>query len=92
MRVRVRLQPRASRDEIVGWSDDGSLRVRVTSAPERGKANLQLLRLLAATLGMSRGRLRIVAGERSREKVIDIDGDEGEVLAALSGAQRGGSR
>lgn len=90
MRLRVRVQPKASRDEILGWTDDGYLKVRVTSPPEEGKANMHLLRLLARALEIPRARFRIVVGETSREKVVEIEGDEEAILAALALKARGG--
>jgi uncharacterized protein YggU (UPF0235/DUF167 family) len=49
--LRVRLQPRARREEIVG-SRDGMLVVRVTEPPVDGRANAALCRLIARTLGV----------------------------------------
>ena len=72
-RIRVRLTPRAARDEIVGWQND-VLRVRVTAAPLDGRANGALERLLAKALGLPKTAVRVIAGERSREKTVAIEG------------------
>jgi uncharacterized protein (TIGR00251 family) len=72
-RIRVRLTPRASRDEIAGWQGD-LLRVKVTAPPLEGRANDALERLLAATLGAPKGAVRVVAGVHSREKLVAVDG------------------
>jgi uncharacterized protein (TIGR00251 family) len=71
--IRVRLQPRAGRDEIVG-ERDGALFVRVTAPPVGGAANDALQKLLAKRLGVARGRVEIVRGERARDKLVRVEG------------------
>lgn len=68
----VRLQPRASRDEIVG-PHGGNLKVRVTAPPVAGRANAHLLRLLAKTFGVRRHAVTLVGGGSSRAKRIRIE-------------------
>ena len=83
VRIRVRLTPRAARDEIVGWRDD-LLRVRITAPPVGGRANAALERLLASALGLPKNAVRIVSGARSREKTVAIEGvSREEALARL---------
>ena len=53
---------------------EGVLRVRVTSPAQRGRANRALVELLAARLGVPRGRIHILRGHASRDKVIAIEG------------------
>lgn len=72
-RVAVRLVPRASRDEIVGFEGE-TLRVRVTAPPVAGRANAALTRLVAKRLGVARGAVRVAAGQSSRQKVLAVDG------------------
>jgi len=67
------LQPRAKRNAIVD-ERDGILRVSVAAAPVEGKANAALCKLIAKRAGIARGRVSVVRGERSREKVVHIDG------------------
>jgi len=71
-RLDVRVQPRASRNEIVGVQG-GALRVRLTAPPVDGAANEALIRLLAGELGVARRQVRIVAGATSRNKVVEVD-------------------
>jgi uncharacterized protein (TIGR00251 family) len=73
VRIRVRLTPRAARDDIAGWQDD-TLRVRVAAPPVDGKANDALVRLLAGALGVPKSRIGIVSGATSRDKTVAIDG------------------
>jgi len=53
---------------------DGQLRARVTARPVDGAANEALIRLLAAELGVARGRITIVRGATARVKVVEIGG------------------
>lgn len=79
MRIDVRVQPRASRNEIAGVRN-GVLRVRLTAPPVEGAANEGLIEFLADELGVARRQVRIVSGFGSRNKVIEVDA---EVLPAL---------
>ena len=71
--VRVRLQPRAPRTEVVG-ERDGALVVRVTAPPLDGKANDALCELIAQRAGVPRRRVAIVRGARSRDKLVRVEG------------------
>jgi uncharacterized protein (TIGR00251 family) len=73
VRVRIRVQPRASRTEIVG-EHDGALKVRVAAPPVDGAANEELVRFIAKRMGVSQSRVRVTTGETGRSKVIEIDG------------------
>ena len=82
--LQVRLQPRASANAIAGVRD-GVVRVRVTAPPVDGAANEALVGLLAKTLRVGRGRVSIVRGRSSRNKVVRVEGlTEEEALALLS--------
>ncbi|MEW6182656.1 MAG: DUF167 domain-containing protein [Bacillota bacterium] len=82
---RVRLTPRASKNEIVGLADN-HLRVRVNAPPVEGKANQALLKILSKVFDTPASRFCIVHGESSREKTIRIEG--GTVEAAVECAMR----
>lgn len=70
--LHIRVQPKASRNEIASSSEDGALRVRVTAPPEGGKANTVVLKLLAKHLKLAPSALEIVRGQSSRNKTIEI--------------------
>jgi uncharacterized protein (TIGR00251 family) len=70
----VRVQPRASRDEIVGWRADGALAVRVSAPPVEGEANAAVGALLAGALGVRKSAVVIVRGERGRDKIVRVSG------------------
>jgi len=81
--VTVRLQPRAGRDEIVGLRD-GVLLVRVSAPPVDGRAKKALCKLIARQAGVAPSRVSIVRGERSRDKLVRVEGiDPGTLDAAL---------
>ena len=70
---RVRVQPRASRDAIEGeWQ--GALKVRLTAPPVDDRANDACRRLLADHLNIPLSAVRILSGERSRTKRIEVRG------------------
>jgi uncharacterized protein len=81
-RLAVRVHPRARRDEIAG-ERGGSLLVRVTAPPVEGKANVAVCRLLARQLGVAPGRVAVVRGASSRDKLVEIDGLELEEVRRL---------
>lgn len=72
-RISVRARPGAHRDEVVGVVD-GVLLVRVAARAHEGRANRALCRLLAKRLAVAPSRVVIVRGQRSREKLVEVDG------------------
>jgi len=83
----VRLTPKSARKAIEGIVDlpDGrrALKARVTAAPEKGKANAQLIKLIAKTAGVPASHLTIYSGETSRIKMVAITGDGDEYLTRI---------
>jgi uncharacterized protein len=79
MELRVRVTPRASRDELAGLRD-GVLRVRVTAPPVDGRANQAVCRLIAKAVGVGRTSVTVSRGERSRDKVVRIEGAAPEAI------------
>ena len=85
----VRAQPAAGRNEIRG-EQDGMLRVSVTQAPEKGKANKALIALLSEALGLRKSQIELITGETSPQKrflVRDVGTGEleGRVAQVLEG-------
>jgi uncharacterized protein (TIGR00251 family) len=78
--IRVRVTPRAGRDEVVGVDADGALRIRVAAAPVDGEANRVLVRTLAKQLGVPPSALQIVAGAAGRTKRLRIHGIDAGTL------------
>ena len=73
VRIALHVAPKSSRDQVVGWRG-GELSVRVTSAPEGGKANAAACETLAAVLGVPKSAVRVVRGQRSRHKQVEVEG------------------
>ena len=90
VRLRVRLQPRASRTECAGLVGD-QLRIRVAAPPVDGAANDALVRFLAARLGVPRSTVTLVTGGSGRSKVIEVRGaDETAIRRSLGIEDRSG--
>jgi uncharacterized protein len=87
-RLRLKVVPKAAHDSIAGWVGD-ALKIRVTAAPQRGKANAAVIALLASTLGISRERIVLVAGETQARKIVEIRGlSHVELCMRLGGTPR----
>lgn len=79
-RLRLRVAPGSRRTEVVGRHGD-AWKVSVSAPPDRGRANDAVVSLLAATLGLDRPDVRLVAGASARDKVVELTGltvDEAE--------------
>jgi uncharacterized protein (TIGR00251 family) len=83
LRVRVHVQPRASRNEIVGVHG-AALKVRLQAPPVEGAANEALVALIADRLGVPKRAVRVVGGATSRSKTIEIEGTTEAAVRALA--------
>jgi uncharacterized protein (TIGR00251 family) len=72
LEVALHVQPRARRDEIVGVHN-GALKLKVSAPPVDDAANRAVIEFFAALLDVPKTRLQIVAGLKSREKVLRIE-------------------
>jgi len=66
------IQPGASRSEWVGIQAD-AIKVRIAAPPEKGKANKELIKLIAKTFGVSKSQVELVSGDTQRHKRVRID-------------------
>ncbi len=71
--IEVRLRPRGRKDELLGMRD-GVLQARVTAPPVDGKANRALCRLIAKRADVAPSRVSVARGEKSRTKLIRVEG------------------
>ena len=72
-RVRLRVSPGAGRAAVVGRHGD-AWKVRVTEAPERGRANDAVVRLIASALAVPLEAVAIVSGHTGRDKIVELTG------------------
>ena len=86
MELNIRVQPKAGRNSVE--IDGDRVTIRVTAAPENGKANESVVALLAKRLKVAKGKVHIVRGHKARDKRLRIeDMTAGEVFARLSESQ-----
>ncbi|MBX4868986.1 MULTISPECIES: DUF167 domain-containing protein [Rhizobium] len=87
VRLAMRLTPNGGRDAIDGIEADGDgetlLRARVTSVPEKGRANKALILLVARSLRIPKSSVSLVSGETARKKILRIDGDPEDLVKRL---------
>ena len=81
--LRVRLQPRSRRTEVVG-ERAGAVVIRVTAPPVDGKANAALCELVARAAGVAPSAVRVLRGAGARDKVLRVEGvGEADLRRAL---------
>ena len=83
----VKATPKAARDEIAGIRN-GALLVKVTAAPDKGKANSAVIAVLAKTIGVPKSAFELVSGETDRNKVLRLASHAEEVQSWLRGLQQ----
>jgi uncharacterized protein (TIGR00251 family) len=82
--IAVRVTPKA-RAELIGPLRGTELTVKVSAAPEDGKANDAVIRLIATTLGVNRSNVTVLKGQTSRSKVLLARGCSPEQVSRLHG-------
>lgn len=87
-RLACRVTPKTSRNAIDGihTGADGrlSLKARVTAAPEEGKANKALIKLLGKETGLARSTMSVISGGQSRNKILLIEGEPSQLEETLT--------
>jgi uncharacterized protein (TIGR00251 family) len=73
VRFEVHAKPRAKRSALVGVKN-GTLEVSLAAPPAEGQANEELIRFLAEQLGLPKRAVRLVRGQSSRSKLVDVEG------------------
>lgn len=68
----LKVIPKSSKNEIVGVLDDGSLRVKITAAPEKGKANAAVCAFLAEVFDVPKRNVEILRGETAPNKQVVV--------------------
>ncbi|PCI97710.1 MAG: hypothetical protein COB14_08745 [Alphaproteobacteria bacterium] len=82
--ITIRLTPCAKQNAILGWEEDlfgeRTLKVHVTVAPEKGKANKALIALLSKAWHIPKSAITIKYGGKSRTKILEIEGLDPQFL------------
>lgn len=71
--IHIKVEPRSSRSGITGFYGKG-LKVKLTSPPVEGKANKELIKLLAKKFGIRKKDVEIIKGEKSKNKIVKLHG------------------
>jgi len=82
MKLDVYIQPGAKKSEIAGLHD-GKIKIRISAPPVEGAANDAVIKFLAKTLGTSKSKVKIISGEKSRHKTLQIDMAESDIMSKL---------
>ncbi len=72
MKIKIRVLPRSSKNEVVGEMADGVLKVKLTAPPVDGKANESLINLLSEHFNKPKSKIKIAAGATSKNKTVEI--------------------
>jgi len=83
-RIAIHVTPKSVREAIAGWRG-GELSVAVTAPPEDGKANAAACVVVAKALGVPKSSVRVVRGQTSRHKQLEIDGVDAQALLSAFG-------
>ena len=83
IRFRVRVQPAAPRNELLGWNAAGELRIKVAAPPREGEANRELVSFLAKRFSVAKREIALESGEKSRVKMISAPASLAEALMKL---------
>lgn len=84
VRLNLKVAPKSSRNAVTGWMGD-TLKLSVTTAPEKGKANQMVIDVLAEALEVSRSSISIIRGETAATKLVEIQSlTEAEIFRRLN--------
>lgn len=76
MQIKVYIQPKASKSEVVGFHGDAGddvIKIRIQAPPVDGKANEELCKFLSKLLKIPKTKIKIIRGKSSRKKTLEIE-------------------
>ena len=73
MPIKIKVLPRSAKSEVVGEMADGVLKIKLTTPPVDGKANEELIKLLAKHFKVSKSSIEILKGLKSKNKIVEIN-------------------
>jgi uncharacterized protein len=79
VKLQIKVIPSSSNNSIAGWLED-TLKVKVTAAPEKGKANKAVIKVLEKALDLAKGSVNITSGTTSTRKTVEIRGEDGDLI------------
>ena len=68
----LKVIPKSARNEIVGFLEDGTMKLKIHAVPEKGKANAEICEFLATVFGVGKRNVEVVRGEASAYKQVVI--------------------
>jgi len=71
--IEIYALPKAAKNQIIGFNQDGSLKIKLNAVPENGQANQELMEFLSKILSVKKQSIAIKSGHSSRHKIIEID-------------------
>ena len=81
IKISLKVQPNSNRNEVLGVVN-GVWKIRIAAAPDKGKANKELVDFLCELLDIKKDHINILRGQTSHNKIIEIEGVEPESLSA----------
>ena len=82
-KLKIRAVPNAPKSHCAGAYGDG-VKIKIAAPAMDGKANAELIKYLAKTLGISKSGVKILSGESSRDKIVEVSGIEGAKTLLLT--------
>ena len=70
--LRIKVRPKSAKTEISEILSDGTIKIRIKAAPEKGKANAELIKFLASELNIHKSKISILSGKTETLKLIKI--------------------
>ena len=70
--LRIKVNPKASKSEIKEILNDGTVKINISSLPEKGKANTELIKILSSEFCDEKNKIKIISGSKSKLKLVKI--------------------
>jgi len=70
--LRIKVHPNSSKNDLSGVMEDETLKINIKAVPEKGKANIELIRFLAREFNIDKSMIRIISGTGERTKLLKI--------------------
>jgi hypothetical protein len=71
--LRIKVRPGVSKSEAVSLMDDDTIKINIAAAPEKGKANAELINFLSKEFGVGKSQVKIISGQAEKLKLLKIN-------------------